>query len=879
MKHSKTLILLFLFIIRFPHARGNDPDSVLFIMNKVADWQIAHFSEVKHNPLSWTNGPFYLGLVRLNELKYTDRYKNFLLEIGNSNHWALNDRKNNVYHADDFCVAQMYLEMYRTFGTKEILTPTLSKTGYTLVNPSVEPLWLGAEKGQERWSWCDALFMSPPVYAGLFSITGNEEYLRFLDREFRVCVDSLYDTDSQLFYRDRNYKGLREKNGQKVFWGRGNGWAIGGIASILRYLPESHRAYWYYADIFRQMAESILKCQDKNGYWHPSLLDPESYPDQENSSTALITYALAWGINKGLLDESVYKKPVIKAWESMVKCVSAEGRLGYVQMVGQKPEKISPESTEIFGSGAFLMAGAEMVRLFENQASKDVSEASMKKNALLVNEAFSRSHNYLNAWLDNVDPETGLIPRYVRNDKYLFWNAQDCGADNYAFMVLTSKITDEVLFRGRMLDMLKTEARLTSRLGACPATYSFVKKGYIEDPVDSSNVIFGSAEYMKDGLLPLTEWLGESPWSARLLSILDDLHKLTTVTTKIKGEYGGGVPEIEVNGDMLQTLSRMYWFTGKKEYLDWAIEIADYYLLTARHPSKSVKLRLRDHGCEIIQGLCELYATLHYVDPAKKEQYKKPLYSLLDRILQKGRNEDGFFYNEFNPRKGTVIDNQIADTWGYSMNAFYIVYMLDKKTEYRDAVMHLLDNLHKYRNYPWEGPNADGYADAIESAINLNNRLNREDVNAWIDSEIKVMWNMQKPDGIIQGNNADGNFARTSIMYALSKTQGTTINPWGPNVYYGALKKGDGISVMLWSESDWNGLLLVDRERHKEYMHLPFDWPRINQFQEWFTVKNGQSYNVVVNGNSTVMKGEDILKGINLKLKKDNVVKIEIMPL
>jgi hypothetical protein len=446
-------------------------------------------------------------------------------------------------------------------------------------------------------------------------------------------------------------------------------------------------------------------------------------------------------------------------------------------------------------------------------------------------------------------------------------------------MVLTSNITDEVLFRGKILEMLETETRLTSRLGACPATYSFVKNGFLEEPVDSSNVIFGSAEYMKDGLLPLTEWLGESPWSARLLSILDDLHKLTTVTTKIKGEYGGGVPEIEVNGDMLQTLSRMYWFTGKKEYLDWAVKIADYYMLTSMHPSGSTKLRLRDHGCEIIQGLCELYATLHFVDPAKKEEYRKPLYALLDRILQKGRNDDGFFYNEFNPRKGTIIDKQLADTWGYSMNSFYIVYLLDKKTEYRDAVMHLLDNLYKYKNYPWEGSNADGYADAIESAINLNNRLNREDVDAWIDSEIKVMWNMQRMDGIIQGNNADGNFARTSIMYALSKTQGTTITPWNRDVYYGAVKNGDGISLMLWSDSDWTGLMHVDRERYNEYMHLPFDWPRINQFQEWFTAKKDKTYTVVINGSSSIMKGEDIIKGINLQMKRDDCVKIDIMPL
>jgi len=878
MRFLKFLIFVF-FLNSCWLKASSDPDDIIAIMRKVADWQIQYFPEIRHKTLSWTNGPFYLGLIRLNEITHNEKYYDFLIDIGNSNRWQLIERENK-YHADDFCVAQMYLEMYRRYGTREILIPTLSKADYAITNPSRVPLWIGVDKGQERWSWCDALFMAPPVFAGLYDLTGKEQYLEFLDREFKACVDSLYDRSAHLFYRDRNYKDRKERNGEKVFWGRGNGWVLGGLASVMTYLPKNHRAYWYYAEIFREMAASIIECQDENGYWHPSMLDPESFPDQENSATGLLTYGLAWGINNGLLDNSVYKVPVMKAWESMVSCVSPEGKLGYVQKVGSKPEKIYKDSTEIYGAGAFLLAGAEIYKLLikEESRKEDVVEQA-RRNGLLANEAFSRSCNYLSAWLEHTDPVTGLIPRYVNNKDYLFWNAQDCAADNYVFMVLTSIMTDEVLFRGKMRDMLETEKRLTSRLGACPATYSFIKQDFLEDQVDTSNVIFGSAEYMKDGLLPLAEWLGESPWSDRMLDILNDLHKLTSVTTEITGQYGGGVPEIEINGDMLQILSRIYWMTGKKEYLDWAIEIADYYLLTKMHPNKSNKLRLRDHGCEIVQGLCELYATLYYADPEKREQYKKPLYSLLDRILEVGRNNDGFFYNEINPKKGSTIDPRLADTWGYSMNGFYTVFLLDNKKEYRDAVMKLLDNLHKYKNYDWESGNADGYADAVESALNLNNRLNLPDVADWIDSEIKVMWGMQHMDGIIQGNNADGNFARTSIMYALWKTQGTNVRPWNADVYFGAVKNKNGITLNIEAERDWDGLLIFDKKRHMENLNLPFDWPRINQFQEWFTPETGKNYSVKVNGVGSFYKGEALHNGIHLRMQKDDCLRIDVVEL
>ena len=107
---------------------------------------------------------------------------------------------------------------------------------------------------------------------------------------------------------------------------------------------------------------------------------------------------------------------------------------------------------------------------------------------------------------------------------------------------------------------------------------------------------------------------------------------------------------------MLQTLSRVYWMTGNQKYLDWAIKIADHYLLDSDF-SKVEYLKLRDHGCEIIGGLSELYMTLHLLSHKKKFEYQPPFYRLLDRILVFGRNSDGFFYNSINLKSNQVIDN------------------------------------------------------------------------------------------------------------------------------------------------------------------------------------------------------------------------------
>ena len=86
-----------------------------------------------------------------------------------------------------------------------------------------------------------------------------------------------------------------------------------------------------------------------------------------------------------------------------------------------------------------------------------------------------------------------------------------------------------------------------------PDNYSFTKQGFEFDEPDIDRIIFGSSEYVKDGLLSLTEWLGASPWSDRMIEILDAMWENAPFET----EFGTIVSDdVEVIGEMLQTLSR-----------------------------------------------------------------------------------------------------------------------------------------------------------------------------------------------------------------------------------------------------------------------------------------------------------------------------------
>lgn len=497
-------------------------------------------------------------------------------------------------------------------------------------------------------------------------------------------------------------------------------------------------------------------------------------------------------------------------------------------------------STTLPGATGCLVAFAVLACAASGDGAADEPWSRASENAILAREGFERCERYVEGWLRHADPATGLIPRNLQGDS--FWNAKDSAADNYPFMVLTSALLDRPRFEGRMKTMLDTEIRLTNRVDQLPDTYDFASGGFLDKSIDIQRIIFGASEYIKDGLLPLTEWLGPSPWSERMLGMLDDIWAHAPVETEF-----GRIPsdDPEVNGEMLQVLSRVYWMTGREDYLEWAVRLGNQYLLGPWHPTDdSERLRLRDHGCEIVSGLCELYATVSFVRPEQKVRYREPLYRMLDRILEIGRNDHGMFYNRVNPRSGECINDRLADTWGYTYNGYYTVYLVDGHEPYRDAILKPLRNLSHYLAYDWERGSADGDADSIESALNLYQREPLPSVAAWMDEAIQIMWDKQRDDGVIEGWHGDGNFARTTLLYCLWKTQGVHLRPWRDDLRFGAVRSGDGLFMVLSADKPWTGRIFFDRPRHRDFMHLPLDWPRINQFQEWFAVDADDEYRI-----------------------------------
>ena len=354
-------------------------------MQRVADWQLAH-PPTNRPPTGWVQAAGYAGMMSLAGISGDVKYRDAMVAMGETNEWQLGARK---FHADDHCVGQTYTELYSLLRQPKMIAPLQVRFDDILAKPSAVTSMDFSQPNKvylEQWSWCDALFMSPPAWVRLYAATGDERYLQFAVKEWWRTTDYLYDKEEHLYFRDSTFFKKTEANGKKVFWGRGNGWVMGGIVRMLQYLPTNHPDRPRFEKLFKDMAAKILTCQQADGLWRASLLDPESYPLKEASGSGFFTYAFAWGVNQGLLDRAKFEPAIQKAWTALVGCVEADGRLTHVQPIGADPKKFAPESTEAYGVGAFLLAGGEVYRMAVWQNAKPV-EVRVKNPAAFRRES------------------------------------------------------------------------------------------------------------------------------------------------------------------------------------------------------------------------------------------------------------------------------------------------------------------------------------------------------------------------------------------------------------------------------------------------------------------------------------------------------------
>ena len=387
----KTLLTGLIFLCCFQmHAQDNiySKPFIQSIISKVNNWQYANpWKETDDN---WIRGTYYTGIMACYQSTGDQKLFEQCNAWGEKLNWQIPVLKpdHRASGVNLLTCGQTWLESYMIQKKKYKINPIIAHLENPEIrNPVSNPLYWYFEGGRR---YVDGLFTGPPALAMLHKITGEQKYLEWMDACFWDVYGALYDYEESLFYRDirfrkgyygevdknhtkpdnvawedarRSYVYQETKQGKKVIWARGNGWAFAGIARILKYIPKDHANYERYKKVFSVMAEELKKRQQPDGFWYPNLADPKDHGVHESSCTGFFTYGLTWGINNGILSKEEYL-PVVKAsWAGLVSVVSDEGKVQWGQLVGASPYVVLQKDSHEYVTGMFLLAASEMYKL------------------------------------------------------------------------------------------------------------------------------------------------------------------------------------------------------------------------------------------------------------------------------------------------------------------------------------------------------------------------------------------------------------------------------------------------------------------------------------------------------------------------------------
>jgi rhamnogalacturonyl hydrolase YesR len=344
---------------------STNPAAVHAAMRKVADWELKRAEP--YLTQNWTWSVLDTGFMAASRELHEPRYSNAMLAMAERFHWELGAEDPKEYgfpDNNDQALGQTYLELYFLDPKPERIAPTQKALDALFTTPMPAA---PADQFSIWWWWCDTLFMGPGTWTRMAAVTHDPKYLDYLDKRWRETSDDLYDPHYHLYYRDKGFVDKKNAVGKPVFWSRGNGWVIGGLARALEYMPKDYPDRGRMEQQMREMAAELASIQDpKDGLWHSDLLDPADYPQPEISGSALITLGLAWGVNHGVLDRAAYGPVVARAWRGMVNEIYTDGRLGNVQQTDGKPDYYMPSSSYNFGVGGFLLAAEQVAHLGEH---------------------------------------------------------------------------------------------------------------------------------------------------------------------------------------------------------------------------------------------------------------------------------------------------------------------------------------------------------------------------------------------------------------------------------------------------------------------------------------------------------------------------------
>lgn len=237
---------------------------------------------------------------------------------------------------------------------------------------------LARNRPQKNTLWLDDLYMSIPALAQAGKLTGDRGYYDDAVKQVLQFSQRMFNKDMGL-YMHGWVQGMDPH--PEFHWARANGWAVLAMAELLDVLPENHPGRKAVLDQYKAHVKGLSYHQSGMGLWHQLLEKNDSY--LETSATAIYTYAIARGINKGWLDAMSYAPLCFLAWNGITTKINAKGQVeGTCVGTGMAfdPAFYYYRPVNVYaahGYGPVLLAGSEIINLLKNK-NFEINDSSVQ---------------------------------------------------------------------------------------------------------------------------------------------------------------------------------------------------------------------------------------------------------------------------------------------------------------------------------------------------------------------------------------------------------------------------------------------------------------------------------------------------------------------
>jgi rhamnogalacturonyl hydrolase YesR len=205
--------------------------------------------------------------------------------------------------------------------------------------------------------WTDDMFMASALLSRVGAVTGDPRYGAAVGRLLIAYAEQLQRPDG-LF--------IHAKDGPHA-WGRGNGFALLGLAEALEHLPANWPDRARVLAIYRRHVRGLLPHHSDDGSWRQVVDDPSAY--RELTVTAMTVAAMARGVRRGWLDDA-YRPVIARGWSAVLARVKDDGSVSDVcSGTGAGPtldyylKRPTVNGADDRGGAMALLAALEMVAL------------------------------------------------------------------------------------------------------------------------------------------------------------------------------------------------------------------------------------------------------------------------------------------------------------------------------------------------------------------------------------------------------------------------------------------------------------------------------------------------------------------------------------